>query len=71
MFSYRNDRLETEAKESMGPNRNKSRTTWQTWQISCDWAPFPFNTEVRQTCSGRENQCLPYARFLGWIPSAS
>ena len=33
MFSYRNDLLETEAKEPMGPNGNKSHTTWQTWQF--------------------------------------
>ena len=33
MFSYRNDWLETKAKEPMGPNRNKSRTTWQTLQL--------------------------------------
>ena len=33
MFSYRDDWLETEAKEPMGPNRNKSHTTWQTWHL--------------------------------------
>ena len=45
MFSYRNDRLETKAKEPMGPNRNKSRATWQTWQFL---ATGPLSLSIQQ-----------------------
>ena len=49
MFSYRNDRLETKAKEPMGPNRNKSRATWQTWQFL---ATGPLSLSIQQCGAG-------------------